>query len=140
MTTSIDSNVIIALWWDSHSANRMAARMLNEAQKRGNLIMAAPVYAELIADPRRSEGELDEFALETGISIDWKIDENIWREAGRAYRSYAMRRVCSGGNPPRRILADFIIGAHAMIRGYSLLTLNKIDLATAFPKLTIVSD
>jgi predicted nucleic acid-binding protein len=139
VTTSIDSNVIVALWWDSRSANRVAANMLKEAHKRGNLIMSAPVYAELIADPRRSEAELDEFALDTGISIEWKIDEEIWREAGRAYRSYAMRRVRSGGNPPRRILADFIIGAHALKRGYSLLTLNGSDFSAAFPALTIVS-
>jgi len=140
MTSSIDSNIIVALWWDSHSANRKAAGMLQEAHKRGNLIMSAPVYAELIADPRRSEAELDGFALDTGISIEWKIDEDIWREAGRAYRSYAMRRVRSGGNWPRRILGDFVIGAHALKRGYSLLTLNESDFATAFPTLTIISN
>jgi len=140
MTTSIDSNIIVALWWESHSANRIAARMLDQAQNRGNLIISAPVYAELIADPKRSETELDEFALDTGIAIDWKIDEDIWREAGRAYRSYSRRRFRSGGSPPRRILADFIIGAHALKRGYTLLTLIEGDFATAFPGLTIVSN
>jgi predicted nucleic acid-binding protein len=139
MTTSIDSNIVVALWWKSHSSNSNAARLLAESRKRGALVISAPVYAELIADPNRTEGEVDDFASDTGISIDWEIDEDIWREAGKAYGSYAQRRMKSGAGPPRRLLADFIIGAHASIRGYALLTLNERDYKAAFPKLTVVS-
>jgi predicted nucleic acid-binding protein len=139
MTTSIDSNIIIALWFKSHTANSLAAQLLGQAQMRGELVISAPVYAELMADPSRTESQLDEFAANTGISIEWKIDEDTWREAGRVYCEYAQRRISSGGGHPRRILTDFIIGAHAMVRGYSLLTLNRRDYAAAFPRLTIIS-
>jgi hypothetical protein len=139
MTTSIDSNIIVALWRNTHSSNRIASKLLDQAQKRGKLVVSAPVYAELMADPNRSESELDKFASDTGISIEWTIEEDIWREAGRAYRAYAQRRIHSGGGSPKRILADFVIGAHALVRGYTLLTLNARDYVTAFPKLAVVS-
>jgi predicted nucleic acid-binding protein len=140
MTTSIDSNIIVALWRSTHISNLKASEMLNRAQKAGKLVVFGPVYAELMADPARTTSQLDEFASDTGISIEWGIDEGIWREAGRAYRGYAQRRIRSGGGPARRILTDFIIGAHALIRGYTLLTLNGKDYEAAFPKLTIVAN
>jgi predicted nucleic acid-binding protein len=139
MTTSIDTNIIVALWLKSHSANSIASQLLGQVQKHGRLVISAPVYSELMADPARSESQLDRFAADTGISIEWTIEENIWREAGRAYSNYARRRIRSSGGTPRRILADYIIGAHAVVRGYSLLTLNGRDYAAAFPKLTILS-
>ena len=139
MTTSIDTNVIVALWLKSHSANFVAAQLLGQAQKRGKLIISAPVYAELMADPARSESQLDQFAADTGITVEWKIEEDAWREAGRAYCEYSRRRIRSGGGSPTRILADFIIGAHALVRGYTLLTLNRRDYAATFPKLTVSS-
>jgi predicted nucleic acid-binding protein len=139
MTTSIDTNIVVALWLKSHSANSIAAHLLGEAQMRGKLIIAAPVYAELMADSARTESQLDRFASDTGISIEWQIEEDTWREAGRVYCDYARRRIRSGGGLPRRILTDFIIGAHAMVRGYTLLTLNRRDYAAAFPKLKVVS-
>ncbi len=137
MTSSIDTNVIVALWRKAHASNSIAAGLLDQARRRGQLVISAPVFAELIADPDRREHELDDFASDTGISIEWKIEEDIWREAGRAYRDYARRRIRSGGGPPRRVLADFIIGAHALIRGYTLLTLNGSDYRTNFPELPI---
>ena len=140
MTISIDSNIIIALWCKTDSSNRIAAKLLDQAQRQGKLVISAPVYAELMADPLRSRLELDEFTSDTGISIDWKMDEDIWREAVSAYRGYSKRRIRSGGGSPSRILADFLIGAHALVRGYSLLTLNGIDYVAAFPTLKIVPE
>jgi hypothetical protein len=140
MTTSIDTNIIVALWRNTDSSNRVAAELLDQAQKRGRLVVSAPVYAELMADPARSENELNEFAARTGIAVDWNIDEDVWREAGRAYRGYARRRIRSGGDPPRRILADFVIGAHAVLHGHTLITLDRRRYAAAFPRLRIVPE
>jgi predicted nucleic acid-binding protein len=66
------------------------------------------------------------------------VDEETWRVAGRAYLGYTERRKSSGGESPRRILADFLIGAHALVRGYSLLTIDYRHYAAAFPTLTII--
>jgi hypothetical protein len=139
MTTSIDSNIIVALWWKSDPLNRIAAQALFQAQRRGRMVVCAPAYAELMGDPDRNEAELDEFFAEGGILIDWVLDEEIWREAGKAYRGYIHRRRSGSGAFPRQILTDFLIGAHSLVRGYSLLTLDRRLYAAAFPKLKIIS-
>jgi predicted nucleic acid-binding protein len=107
---------------------------------RGKLVVSGAVYFELMGDPDRTESELDEFFSNTGIAIDWILDEEVWLEAGRAYQGYFIRRRMHGKIPPRRILADFLIGAHALARGYELLTLDGGHYRAAFPTLTIVSE
>ena len=42
-------------------------------------------------------------------------------------------------SPPRRILADFLIGAHALDRGASLATMDEEHYRTAFPKLDLIT-
>ncbi len=139
MTTSIDTNIFIAFWDASDALNSLAQSALNAAWNRGSLVVAAPVYSELLAFPGRSEAFLDTFLKETGISVEWEMDEAMWRTAGRAFQSYAARRKRHQGSAPRRILADFLIGAHALRNGYRLLTLDSGLYQTAYPRLTIVS-
>ena len=91
-----------------------------------------------MAAPGRSESFVDSFFRETGIDIDWVLDESVWRTAGRAFRDYAARRRKQREAGPRRILVDFLIGAHALEGGHSLLTLNDHLYRTAFPHLTVV--
>jgi predicted nucleic acid-binding protein len=138
MTTSIDSNIIVALWRQDDPLNGIAAEVLNQARKRGRLVVSAPVYAELMGDPSRTETGLNEFLRDTGILIDWTLDESVWREAGRAYQGYVQRRRSGNETLPRRILADFLIGAHALVSGYSLLTFDLRLYAAAFPALPII--
>jgi predicted nucleic acid-binding protein len=138
MTISIDSNVIAALWNSDHSMNAVAVKALSKLNVRERLVVSGPVYAELMAGPLRNEESLDMFLDDTGIEVDWAVEEAIWREAGRAYLRYVRRRKTSRGGDARRILADFIIGAHALVRGYSVLTLDSEDFATAFPTLRMI--
>ena len=139
MTTSIDTNVIAALWSDRDPFNAAALKILGQPQLQSDLIIAGAVYVELLAGPLRSEAALDRFLSETGVSVDWVLDEAVWREAGRAYRGYTQRRYLSNRTYPRRMLTDFLIGAHAFVRGYALLTLDKRLYTAAFPKLSIVT-
>ena len=140
MTTSIDSSVIVALWWQADPLNNTAATMLSTARRQGNLVIPAPVYVELLGDPGRDEAGLDRFLQDTGILVDWTFDEMVWREAGLANRGYIHRRRSSGGSLPRRLVTDFFIGAHALVRGYTLLTFDRRLYAAAFPKLSIVTE
>jgi predicted nucleic acid-binding protein len=140
MTTSIDSNIIVALWRHDDPLNFVSAKILDQARKRGELIVSAPVYAELMGDPIRTESGLNQFFQDSGIVVDWTLDERVWREAGRAYKGYVLRRRSASGVLPRRLLTDFLIGAHALVRGYSLLTFDQRLYAAAFPSLTILSD
>lgn len=138
MTTAIDSNVLASLWNRDDALNRAASGALESALKRGSLVVGAPVYAELLASPDRDEAFIQNFFEETGILVDWKLDEPIWRAAGLAYREYANRRRKHGSPGPRRILTDFLIGAHALQNGFALLTMDFGLFQTAFPRLTIV--
>jgi len=138
MTTAIDTNVIVALWDEDPSLSSAAQSALDAALGRGTLTTAAPVFAELMAAPGRSESFVDSFFRETGINIDWVLDESVWRTAGLAFQGYAARRRKQRDAGPRRILADFLIGAHALEGGHSLLTLDDRLYRTAFPKLTVV--
>ena len=139
MTTAIDTNVIIALWHDDPTLSQAAETALDKAFNRGGLIIAAPVFAELIAAPGRSEAFVSTFLEENGIAIDWNLNEPIWRSAGRAFQAYAERRRSQRDHGPRRILADFLIGAHAQVRGYRLLSLDERLHQAAFPTLKIES-
>jgi hypothetical protein len=138
MTTSIDTNVIVALWDRDAGLNSAAQSALDAALAHGGLIVAAPVFAELMACPGRDQAFLDMFFQDAGIAVDWNLDEATWRAAGRAFQSYAARRRRHGEPGPRRILADFVIGAHAVQKGYRLLTLDDRVYRAAFPDLKIV--
>jgi hypothetical protein len=137
MTTAIDTNVIIALWDKDPSLSLAAQTALEAAFSRGALVVAAPVFSELMAAPGRTETFLNSFLEDTGVAVDWNLDEDVWRSAGRAFQSYAERRRKQRDSGSRRILADFLIGAHAFTRGYRLLTLDERLYRAAFPSLTI---
>src|ERR1700687_4710436 len=137
MITAIDTNVFIALWDKDPVLSGAAQTALDSVFSQGTLVVAAPVFAELIAAPGRSEGFVSSFLEETGIAIDWDLGEPVWRSAGRAFKSYAERRRKQRDSGARRILADFLIGAHAHTRTYRLLTLDEGIYRTAFPTLTI---
>jgi hypothetical protein len=139
MTTAIDTNVIVALWDRDTRLNSAAQSALDAALGRGGLIIAAPVFAELMACPGRDQAFLEKFCQDAGIAIDWNLDEATWRMAGRAFQAYTARRRRQGEPGPRRILTDFVIGAHAMQKGDCLLTLDDRLYQAAFPALKIVS-
>lgn len=139
MTTAVDTNIFIALWDRDPAINTAAQSALDDAFKRGGLVASGPVFAELMAAPGRTESFLNTFFRDTGIVVEFDLDEAIWRAAGRAFQSYAARRRKQRGPGPRRILADFLIGAHADHRGYRLLTLDEGLYQAAFPSLTLIT-
>jgi predicted nucleic acid-binding protein len=137
MTTAIDTNVVVALWDKDPTLSLAAQTALEAAFNRGSLVVSAPVFAELIAAPGRTESFVGSFLEETGIAVDWDLGEAVWRSAGRAFQGYAERRRKQRDAGSRRILADFLIGAHAQTRGYRLLTLDERLYKPAFPTLTL---
>lgn len=138
MATVIDTNVIAALWNMDSALNRAARSALDAALARGPLIAPAPVYAELMAFAGRTESFLDGFFRETCIAVAWDVEERVWRAAGQAFQSYAGRRRRQREPGPRRILADFVIGAYAARYNYALLTLDEGVYRAAFPALRIL--
>lgn len=137
MRTAIDTNVISALWSLEPSAPALS-HQLGELRRSGGLVICAPVYAELLAHPRSSDEFVDEFLLATGITVDFSLSESVWREAGSAFARYAHRRRRERHETPRRLLVDFVIGAHAMEQSDSLMTLDRARYERDFPSLCLV--
>jgi predicted nucleic acid-binding protein len=138
MTTAVDTNVIVSLWDRDVNLSSAAQSALDAALARGGLVISAAVFAELMACPGRSEDFLESFFNDTGIAVDWILDQSTWRAAGQAFQTYAARRKRHIDSVPRRILADFVIGAHALQGGYQLLSLDDRLYRAAFPELIIV--
>jgi len=139
MTTAIDTNVIVALWDAKDTLHRTARAALDKAFNEGPLVISGAGYAELMGAPERNETFVDRFCEEAGIAVEWEIGEKAWRAAGTAFQSYAVRRRKQKGAEARRILADFVIGAHALVNGYKLLTLDAGVYQASFPRLGITS-
>jgi hypothetical protein len=137
-TVSLDTNVLVSLLNQEKGISDRALAAIDKCRKSSRLVVSGPVYAELMAGPFREESHLDMFFMDTGVGIDWIMGEDIWREAGRAYLGYVQRRKECGAEPPRRILADYLIGAHALVRGYCLLTTDGRHYKAAFPTLHII--
>jgi len=137
MRTAIDTNVLSALWSGEPLASRISVQ-LAESHARGGLVICAPVYAELLAHPSASQRFVDEFLADTAISVDFDLDEPVWRQAAKGFAAYAERRRRSRGGPFKRMLVDFIIAAHALLRADRLMTLDAARYKQDFPRLRLV--
>ncbi len=136
--TSVDTNVLIDLLARADTEERRrAALILAEAAKRGPLVICAVVHAELGAHPRSSAEDVDRFLDDLRIKIDWSLSESVWRLSGLKFREYAIRRRGSSATEPRRLIADFIIGAHAAAAG-ALVTRDVQFYRRTFPDLVII--
>jgi predicted nucleic acid-binding protein len=138
MRTAIDTNIVSAIWTAEPSAERIAG-ILARSSDAGALTIAAPAYAELLAYPGATPEFVDGFLDSTRAVVDFRLDEAIWREAGLRFANYAARRRLRRAGAPRRLLADFIIGAHALLRADRLLTLDVPLYARDFPELKIIT-
>jgi predicted nucleic acid-binding protein len=136
--TAIDTNIIVAFLDRSLALDARIEDALESAAATSTLLIAAPVYAELLALPGRADAFLDRFLADTEISVDWLLSEQVWRTAGKAHQAYVARRRVQRTPAPRRLLTDFLIGAHALTHGYSLLTLDQRHYRAAFPKLKLL--
>ena len=136
MRTAIDTNVLSALWSKEPSASHISG-MLGTAKAEGGLIVCGPVYAELLAYPKATESFVNDFLADTGITVDFAFEQPVWVEAGRRFARYAKRRRRSAGRGAKRLLADFIIGSHAMVHADRFMTLDPKRYARDFPELKL---
>jgi predicted nucleic acid-binding protein len=140
--TAADTNVFVALFAGDEATSTWARDTLEEVAARADLVVSPAVYAELVAG-RRSPEMLEGFLSDKGIEVSWELGKEVWRTAGSRYGSYARDRKREGRVPdpgPRRILADFLVGAHALhLGGEALLTTDTGLFATYFPELRILA-
>lgn len=133
MRTSLDTNILSALWSNEPDAPVIAKR-LNEAKQSGAVLVSGVVYAELLAYPGATEKFVEEFFDETGIVLDLRFQEDVWLEAVRRFANYAKRRRRAKSDS-KRLLADFLVGAHALLQADRLLTLDPSRYQRDFPEL-----
>ena len=133
--TSLDSNIVITSL-DSSAPNQKAAqRAILTTARLGPLLISPPVYGELRASANW-EDQIVFFLESTGIQVAWAMPESVWDKAGQALGNYA--RLRKGGQLPRRIMADFLIGAHAEHHKLALLTFDDTIYKAVFPQLQLV--
>jgi predicted nucleic acid-binding protein len=135
--TAIDANIISSIWSNEPTAEKVVEQ-LGKAKQEGVLLISTFAFAELLAYPNVTLGDVRTFLDATGVVIDYRIEERVWTEAGLRYARYAARRRKATGEGPRRILADFLIGAHALVQAERLLTLDPRRYTQDFPELRLL--
>lgn len=137
MRTAIDANIISSIWSLEPTAEQVVEQ-LGKAKQEGALLISPFAFSELHAHPNVTAGDVRSFLDASGIVIDYKLEETIWTEAGLRFARYVARRRTATGEGPRRVLADFLIGAHALMQAERLLTLDATRYRQDFPELRLL--
>lgn len=117
-TWLVDTNVLIDVLQADTVFGPRSLAALERVGADGILIVNPVIYAELAT------------WIESKERLDTLLPEDLFRReslpieaaflAGRAFRRYKDQ----GGEKPR-MLADFLIGAHAAVRGYGLVSRDR---------------
>ena len=128
----VDSNVILDVLTEDPVWFDWSASALEEHAESAVLLINPIIYSEVSVRFERIE-ELDE-----ALPVDLFRREPLPWEAGfLAGKSYLRYR--KDGGPRRSPLPDFYIGAHAAIRGASLLTRDASRYRALFPSVRLLS-
>lgn len=114
----VDTNVIIDVLHADPVYGYTSLKVLEKLSVAGELTINPVIYAELAACIEQKE-RLDELVPADLFRREAIPDEAAFL-AGRAFRRYKQR-----GGGKRRMLADFLIGAHAAVQGYGLVTRDR---------------
>lgn len=155
MTTAVDTNVLLAiLYEDAHTEASEAE--LRRAYQDGKLVVTSIVYAELAADGHfDTVADLNQFLADFSIQSVEPSQEALFH-AGQQFQRYTKRRPdslqcpscgtkqivmceeCGEDLTPRQhIVADFVIGGHAMTDADALVSFDTAFYETYFPSLTV---
>jgi predicted nucleic acid-binding protein len=128
----IDSNVLLDLMTvDPHWFSWSAAATENAAN-RYRLVINAVIYAEISIRYSRIE-DLEAALPKTMVEREAIPYEGAFL-AGKSFLAYQRR-----GGLKRSPLPDFLIGAHAAVAGYRLLTRDAARYRTYFPNLELIT-
>jgi len=130
MISALDSSVILDVLVGSPHAGTSEA-LLRRAMVEGKLVIGSACWRKL---PRRSRTKGAD-----SIPADWQIEfvPSSCASAMLAGRNFA--RYLARGGRTGRIVADFLIGAHAMLHADRLLARDRGYLRDYFSRLTILS-
>lgn len=130
MITAVDTSVMLDVFITGAEHHAQSREALRAAYAAGGIVVSHIAYAELV--PRFGErSRLDDALREINARLS-AIDTDIAWEAGLRWMRY--RRA---GGPRTRILADFLIGAHALASADVFLTRDRGFYETYYPDLAI---
>jgi predicted nucleic acid-binding protein len=129
--TALDSSVIldVVVADPAHAAGSEAA--LRRAADEGALVLGECVLAEI--RPAFASGDIEEFLEDWNIVFAPSTRESSLL-AGKMFEAYLKRRRPG----PRRVVADFLIGAHAQLTCERLLARDRGYFRDYFSKLTVM--
>lgn len=128
----IDSNVLLDVMTGDPQWRVWSAEAMERAADSGRLVINPIIYGEVSILYERIEAL--EAALPKAIFDREAIPYEAAFLAGKSFLAYRRR-----GGAKRSPLPDFLIGAHAAVAGYRLLTRDAGRYRTYFPKLSLIA-
>jgi predicted nucleic acid-binding protein len=130
MITAIDSSVLIDLLAGDEASQGRAEAALNRANEEGSVAVSEAVVAE-VSPLFPSSDKLEVFLDDIGARfVPSSLESSLL--AGDSFRTYLKR-----GGKRGRILADFLIAAHAQVHANRLLTRDRGYCRDYFRKLKV---
>lgn len=131
MRVLVDTNVLVDVAVQDPDWEEWSRTALTQAFDRG-LVINPVVFSEFSVryetyDAAMDALDMDEFQRE---NLPWEAAY----AAGQAFRLYRLR-----GGAKQKVLPDFLIGAHAAVRGYSVLTRDPQGYRTYFPGVEVIA-
>jgi predicted nucleic acid-binding protein len=117
MRTALDSSVILDVLTDDKTWADASQKSLKQAMSEGSLVIGECVMAEIT--PALDSSELAVFLLDWGIQF-FPTSQTAAILAGEMYRTYLNRK-----GQTKRVLPDFLIGAHALHHSDRLLARDR---------------